>query len=60
MWYNNKMKTRPQRYQCSLVKNNYKILASSSMVNSRERLMNTQKKQKLRDLLIDRFHINII
>ena len=55
MWYNTKMKTRPQRYQSSRVRNNYKNHAASSMVNPRERLMNTQKRQKLRDLLIDRF-----
>ena len=55
MWYNTKMKTRPQRYQSSRIRNNYKNPAISSMVNPRERLMNTQKRQKLRDLLIDRF-----
>ena len=55
MWYNTKMKTRPQRYQSSRIRNNYKNPAVSSMVNPRERLMNTQKRQKLRDLLIDRF-----
>ena len=54
MWYNNQMKARPKRYQSSRVRNNYQM-QNSAKVNPRERLMNTQKRQKLRDLLIERF-----
>ena len=54
MWYNTQMKTRPPRYQSSRLRNNYQT-KSHNVVNPRERLMNTQKRQKLRDLLIDRF-----
>ena len=54
MWYNTQMKAKPPRYQSSRVRNKYQM-SNSTKVNPRERLMNTQKRQKLRDLLIERF-----
>ena len=48
MWYNNQMKTKTRRCQSSRQR-------VQSQVNPRERLMNNQKRQKLRELLIDRF-----
>ena len=48
MWYNNQMKTKTRRFQSSRQ-------AIQNPVNPRERLMNNQKRQKLRELLIDRF-----
>ena len=55
MWYNTQKKTKPKRCQSSRVRNNYQNPPSINPVNPRERLLNTQKRQKLRDLLIDRF-----
>ena len=56
MWYNNQMKSRgPQRCQSSHHRVQNQYYQSKNMVNPRERLMNNQKRQKLRKLLIDRF-----
>ena len=55
MWYNTQMKARPPRTYSSKYRSNYHPLVSKSQVNPRERLLNNQKRQKLRDLLIDRF-----
>jgi len=55
MWYNAQMKAKPPRYQSSRQRNTYQHLSGHNVVNPTERLMNTQKRQKLRDLLIDKF-----
>ena len=55
MWYNTQMKAKPKRFQSSRARNTYQNTAPINSVNPRERLMNMQKRQKLRDLLIDRF-----
>ena len=55
MWYNTQMKTKPKRYQSCRYRNDAQNIKTHNIVNPRERLMNTQKRQKLRDLLIDRF-----
>ena len=55
MWYNTQMKAKPKRYQSSYQRNRYQNFDGKKIVNPRERLMNTQKRQKLRDLLIDKF-----
>ena len=55
MWYNTQMKAKPKRYQSSRTRNQYQKHPLMQQVNPRERLMNSQKRQKLRDLLIDRF-----
>ena len=56
MWYNNQMKSRgPQRCQSSHHRVQNQYYQSKNLVNPRERLMNNQKRQKLRELLIDRF-----
>ena len=55
MWYNTQMKARPKRYQSSRARNTYQNTPPIISVNPRERLMNMHKRQKLRDLLIDRF-----
>jgi len=55
MWYNTQMKTKPKRYQSCRNRNEAQNIKTHNVVNPRERLMNTQKRQKLRDLLIDRF-----
>ena len=55
MWYNNQIRAKPPRYQSSRYRTNYPISSSQNFVNPRERLMNNQKRQKLRELLIDRF-----
>ena len=55
MWYNNQLKRKAPRSQSIRYQNKYKCSQSQNLVNPRERLMNTQKRQKLRDLLIDRF-----
>ena len=55
MWYNTQMKTKPKRYQSCRNRNEAQNIKTQNVVNPRERLMNTQKRQKLRDLLIDRF-----
>ena len=55
MWYNTQMKAKPKRYQSSRARNTYQNTSLINSVNPRERLMNTQKRQKLRYLLIDRF-----
>ena len=56
MWYNNQMKSRcPQRCQSSRHRVQNQYYQSKNLVNPRERLMNNQKRQKLRELLIDRF-----
>ena len=55
MWYNTQMKTKPKRYQSCRYRNDAQNIKTHNVVNPRERLMNTQKRQKLRDLLIDRF-----
>jgi hypothetical protein len=49
------MKAKPKRYQSSYQRNRYQNFDGKKIVNPRERLMNTQKRQKLRDLLIDKF-----
>jgi hypothetical protein len=49
------MKTKPKRYQSCRYRNDAQNIKTHNVVNPRERLMNTQKRQKLRDLLIDRF-----
>ena len=55
MWYNNQLRAKPPRYQSSRYRTNYPNSSSQNFVNPRERLMNNQKRQKLRELLIDRF-----
>ena len=55
MWYNNQRKTRAQRCQSSHYRTDYQKYQPQKFVNPRERLMNNQKRQKLRELLIDRF-----
>ena len=55
MWYNNQLKRKAPRAQSTRYQNKYKCSQSQNFVNPRERLMNSQKRQKLRDLLIDRF-----
>ena len=55
MWYNTQMKAKPKRNQSSYQRNRYQNFDGKKIVNPRERLMNTQKRQKLRDLLIDKF-----
>ena len=55
MWYNNQRKSRAQRCQSSHYRTDYQKYQPQKFVNPRERLMNNQKRQKLRELLIDRF-----
>ena len=49
------MKSRMPRSQSSRYKGRYQNPSVQNVVNPRERLMNNQKRQKLRELLIDRF-----
>ena len=55
MWYNNQLKTKAPRSHSSHYRTRYQNSVSQNFVNPRERLMNNQKRQKLRDLLIERF-----
>ena len=55
MWYNTQMKAKPPRNYSSKLRNNFQSSLGKEIVNPRERLMNTQKRQKLKELLIDRF-----
>ena len=55
MWYNTQLKAKPPRNYSSTVRHKFQSDLGKNIVNPRERLMNTQKRQKLRDLLIDRF-----
>ena len=55
MWYNTQRKTKPIRAQSSRYRNNYYNPPVQNVVNPKERLMNNQKREKLRNLLIDRF-----
>ena len=58
MWYNTQMKTKPKRYQSCRYRNDAQNIKTHNVVNPRERLMNTQKRQKLRDLLL--FNVSFI
>ena len=55
MWYNTQLKAKPPRNYSSSGRHQFQSSLGKDIVNPRERLMNTQKRQKLRDLLIDRF-----
>ena len=55
MWYNTQLKAKPPRNYSSTGRHQFQSSLGKDIVNPRERLMNTQKRQKLRDLLIDRF-----
>ena len=55
MWYNTQLKAKPPRNYSSTVRHKFQSSLGKDIVNPRERLMNTQKRQKLRELLIDRF-----
>ena len=55
MWYNTQLKAKPPRNYSSTIRHKFQSSLGKDIVNPRERLMNTQKRQKLRDLLIDRF-----
>lgn len=53
MWYNTQMKSKTQRNYSYNNRNN--TATNFGRVNPKERLMNNQKRQKLRDLLIEKF-----
>ena len=55
MWYNTQLKAKPPRNYSSTNRHKFQSSLGQDIVNPRERLMNTNKRQKLRDLLIDRF-----
>ena len=55
MWYNTQLKAKLPRNYSSTGRHQFQSSLGKDIVNPRERLMNTQKRQKLRDLLIDRF-----
>jgi len=55
MWYNTQLKAKPPRNYSSTIRHKFQSSLGKDIVNPRERLMNTQKRQKLRELLIDRF-----
>ena len=55
MWYNTQLKAKPPRNYSSINRHKFQRSLGQDIVNPRERLMNTNKRQKLRDLLIDRF-----
>ena len=55
MWYNTQLKAKPPRNYSSTGRHQFQSSLGKDIVNPRERLMNTQKRQKLRVLLIDRF-----
>ena len=56
MWYNNTRKSKLSRTQSCRFKSKLKPPSGSlNAVNPKERLMNNQKREKLRNLLIDRF-----
>jgi hypothetical protein len=55
MWYNTQLKAKPPRNYSSTVRHKFQSSLGKDIINPRERLMNTQKRQKLRELLIDRF-----
>ena len=55
MWYNTQLKAKPPRNYSSTNRHKFQSSLGQYIVNPRERLMNTNKRQKLRDLLIDRF-----
>ena len=55
MWYNTQLKSKLPRSQSSRFKGRYQNPSVQNVVNPRERLMNNQKRQKLRNLLIERF-----
>ena len=55
MWCNTQLKAKPPRNYSSTIRHKFQSSLGKDIVNPRERLMNTQKRQKLRELLIDRF-----
>jgi len=55
MWYNTQLKAKPPRNYSSTNRRTFQSSLGQDIINPRERLMNTNKRQKLRDLLIDRF-----
>ena len=55
MWNNTQLKAKPPRNYSSTIRHKFQSSLGKDIVNPRERLMNTQKRQKLRELLIDRF-----
>mgnify|MGYP007070193799 FL=1 len=55
MWYNTQMKSKCPRNYSSTCRREFQSSLGKDIVNPRERLMNSNKRQKLRDLLIDRF-----
>ena len=55
MWYNTQIKAKPPRNYSSTNRRTFQSSLGQDIINPRERLMNTNKRQKLRDLLIDRF-----
>lgn len=56
MWYNNTRKSKLSRTQSCRFRNKFQSPSGvQKPVNPKERLMNNQKREKLRNLLIDRF-----
>ena len=55
MWYNTQLRAKPPRTYSSTNRHKFQSSLGNLIINPRERLMNTHKRQKLRDLLIDRF-----
>ena len=56
MWYNNTRKSKLSRTQSCRFRNKFQSPSGvQKAVNPKERLMNNQKREKLRNLLIDRF-----
>ena len=55
MWYNTQLRAKPPRNYSSTNRHKFQSSLGQDIINPRERLMNTNKRQKLRDLLIDRF-----
>ena len=48
MWYNTQINAKPPRNYSSKLRNNFQSSLGKEIVNPRERLMNTQKRQKLK------------
>ena len=55
MWYNTQIRAKPPRNYSSINRHKFQSTLGTYIINPRERLLNTNKRQKLRDLLIDRF-----
>ena len=55
MWYNTQIRAKPPRNYSSTNRHKFQSTLGTYIINPRERLLNTNKRQKLRDLLIDRF-----